>query len=366
MKSLAREAGAQRIVLGHTADDQAETMLMWMLRGAGLTGLAGMPFVREAQIVRPLLSSSREDILAFLKAEGLSYREDSSNATDRFRRNRIRTELLPVVTRIAPAAIKLLQRQADLLREDERYLDQVTQDHWASLMTGDERGAQVLDRRAFSCLHAALQRRLVRWLLRTHEAEGRAPSINTVELVRRFVPAGRPGSSLVLRDTVLKREGDRILCIRRSVRESGATASSPSEQMIPVTIPSAIHWAGTSVRFQVQILSRPEAEPFLRSPSSRRALFDADRFSEPLLLRSWRSGDRFQPCGMRGKSKKLQDLFTDLKIARDKRAAFPVLAAPEGILWVAGLRQDERFIVRDGSQRCLAVTMVDTIQEGAS
>ncbi|MEK7235071.1 MAG: tRNA lysidine(34) synthetase TilS, partial [Nitrospirota bacterium] len=128
MKQLAHEVGADAIAVGHTANDQAETVLMWMLRGAGMTGLAGMPYAREDRIIRPLLASTREEVLAYLDHEGLTYRRDSSNEKPLYHRNRIRQELLPVITRLAPAAVRMLQRQADVLREDERYLEQVTSD----------------------------------------------------------------------------------------------------------------------------------------------------------------------------------------------------------------------------------------------
>src|SRR5262249_41180514 len=98
MKQLGHEAGADCIAVGHTANDQAETMLMWMLRGAGTAGLAGMPYVREDRIIRPLLASTREEVLAYLEQEGLAHRLDSSNEKPLYHRNRIRRELLPVIT----------------------------------------------------------------------------------------------------------------------------------------------------------------------------------------------------------------------------------------------------------------------------
>jgi tRNA(Ile)-lysidine synthase len=359
MKQLAGKIGADRIVLGHTANDQAETILMWMLRGAGLTGLAGMPFVRESLIVRPLLCSTRQEILAFLRDEGLTYREDSSNATGRYRRNRIRAELLPAMAAIAPAAIRVLQRQADLLREDERYLDQVAREQWALLVQRDEHGGQAFSRRAVASLPAALQRRLVRLLLQSYESEGRAASIGVVELVRRFIVRGRAGTSLRLPDVELRRKGETICCVPEHER------SVQPDEPVPVAIPSTVSWARSGVQFRVQLLSRSDAEPLLRQRLKHQAVFDADRFSTPLLLRRWRAGDRMQPSGMRGKSKKLQDVFTDLKIAGVMRETFPVLVAPEGILWVAGLRQDDRFLVQEDSTRCLVITMTDGLREGA-
>ena len=127
MKQLAHEVGADRIAVGHTANDQAETVLMWLLRGAGITGLGGMPYAREDRIIRPLLAATREEVVAYLNDEGLTYRRDSSNEKPLYHRNRIRKELLPVITRLAPAAVRVLQRQADIFREDEQYLEHMYQ-----------------------------------------------------------------------------------------------------------------------------------------------------------------------------------------------------------------------------------------------
>jgi tRNA(Ile)-lysidine synthase len=359
MKTLAREINADRIVVGHTANDQAETMLMWMLRGAGLTGLAGMPFIRESIIVRPLLSSTREEILEFLNCEGLTYREDSSNGTGRYLRNRIRKDLLPVVTKIAPAAIGLLQRQADLLREDERFLEKVTGQQFSSLITQHAGGEYQFDRCAFSSLPTALQRRLLRMMLRMHQTESCAASIHVIETARRFCLKGKQGLCLSLRNVVIRREGETLIISRRKQARPAAMVASVLETEVPIGEPSMVYWARTNTQFHVQVLSRQEAEPLLGIRSKYQALFDADLVSAPLVLRSWRSGDRFYPSGMKGRRKKLQDLFTDMKIPRSEREAIPVLVAPEGILWVATMRQDERFLLRAGSKRCLVVTMID-------
>jgi tRNA(Ile)-lysidine synthase len=104
-------------------------------------------------------------------------------------------------------------------------------------------------------------------------------------------------------------------------------------------------------------MTRGAADELGRFPSRRVALFDADRFSEPLVIRNWQAGDRFIPLGMKGKSKKLQDFFIDRKIERHTREKVPVLVAPEGILWVVGMRQDERFAVHRGTTRCLVVSV---------
>lgn len=368
MQAVAREVGADRIVTGHTADDQAETVLMWMLRGTGLTGLAGMPFIREDLIVRPLLETTREDILGYLTQEGLTYRQDSSNLTGRYRRNQIRRDLLPVMARIAPAIVTLLGRQAEMLREDERYLEQVVDGLYRACVGLDAGGRQTCDRPAFAALPVALQRRLVRRMLRATDPEGRAPSLRAVEDVRRRCSAGGRGGKVALRQAEVTGDRNRITVAPRSGRRSAEAGPPESFETaaVPVAVPSSVYWPGTHQKIHVQVMTREAAESLLRAPAADRALFDADRLSAPLMLRSWRAGDRFYPCGMKGKSKKLQDFFTDIKVGRQERKRIPLLVAPEGVLWVVGRRQDERFLVRGNSSRCLVATVAVGPESGGT
>ena len=325
----------------------------------GLTGLAGMPFMRDALIVRPLLAVTREEILQYLKREGLEYRRDSSNDSARFRRNRIRRELVPVMEQIAPATVRLLQRQANLLREDERYLEQVARELYASLVRPDASGGQRFDRHAFAVIPAALQRRIVRMLMRKADSKERAPHARVVEKLVQFIVHPADQASLALRHIVCLRDGDAIVV---KVRDRARVSSPPEADTtvsleVPVPTPSTVYWPGTGQEIHVQVVMNEAGDPLVKQAGTECAVFDADRVSGPLLIRGWRAGDRFYPAGMKGKSKKLQDLFTDLKVGRQERRRIPLLVAPEGILWVVGCRQDERFRVREGSTRCLVAAV---------
>jgi len=359
MKQLAHEVGADCIAVGHTANDQAETLLMWMLRGAGMAGLAGMSYAREDRIIRPLLAATREEVVAYLDHEGLTYRRDSSNEKPLYHRNRIRKELLPVITRLAPAAVRVLQRQADLLREDQHFLEGVTSDLVRTLVSLDSRGVQRVDRQAFIKLPVALQRRLVRAILQTYDEEGRASSLRIVESVRCVLLKGRSGARLSLKQTLvtLDQGSMRFSSTIRKDHRHETDSGHGKRAALPLPVPSAVYWAGTNQQIHAQLMTRRAAEEMGRAPSQGLAWFDADRFSEPLLVRAWQAGDRFSPYGMKGKSKKLQDFFTDRKVARHERGKVPLLVAPEGILWVVGMRQDERFVVRGGTVRCLVVSV---------
>ena len=369
MHQIARDLGVDRIAVGHTANDQAETMLMWMLRGAGMSGLAGMPYVREGIIVRPLLASTREDVLRHLDQKGVSYRRDSSNQGARYHRNRIRKEIMPALTRLRPAAVRVLQRQADMLRDDEIYLEQIVDGLVSSLVTEDQDGRQRLNRQEITALPVALQRRLIRHVLRRCDEQGRAPSSRVVEAVRHFLLKGRVGARLTVRSGLLIRKPDYMEFFRPQDRQPIGLpdAGRGVSAGCPLTVPSVVYWGRRNYRIQVQLMTRDEAVQLPPTQSAYRALFDAQKFSEPLVVRGWQAGDRFYPKGMKGRSKKLQDLFTDLKIGRDERRDIPVLVAPEGILWVVGKRQDDRFVVHDSTTRCLvvSVTMEDE-REGAA
>jgi tRNA(Ile)-lysidine synthase len=359
MKSLAYERHADRIVTGHTANDQAETMLLWMLRGAGLTGLAGMPFMREHMIVRPLLKTTREDILAYLKQEGLSYRQDSSNLTGLYRRNRVRRDLLPVMEDITPGIVRLLERQADVLQADDAYLEQVVAELYRSLIMVDAGGNQRFERQAVTSLPEALKRRLVRHMLKLTDAEHRAPSVRVVDGVLRFLSGKYKGQRVSLRGIDVIRNRERVLVTRQhaQAQTSDRRLTMAMAGPMPLAVPSTVHWPGTAQEIHVQEMTRRAAEPFLKHRSRERAVFDMARLSLPLMLRSWQAGDRIHPRGMGGKSKKLQDLFTDLKLTRDERTRIPLLVAPEGILWVVGRREDERFVAGKSTSRCLVATV---------
>lgn len=364
MRQLAHEVGAVRIVVGHTANDQAETVLMWMLRGAGMAGLAGMPYVREDGIIRPLLASTREEVLTYLSHEGLTYRRDSSNEKPLYYRNRIRKDLLPVITRLAPASVRVLQRQADVVREDERYLELVTRDLVQKLVSPDFGGVQRVNLQAFIELPVALQRRLVRTILRTYDEEGRVSSLRVVESVRHVFLKGKSGARLSLKQALvtLDQGSVRFSSVGGDHKEKTGLEQGKSESL-PLLVPSTVYWARTNQQIQVKRMARRDAEQGCVASSVQRVVFDADRCSEPFVVRSWQSGDRFSPQGMKGNSKKLQDFFTDRKIARHQREEIPLLVAPEGILWVVGMRQDERFVVRRGTTNCLVVSVSNRASE---
>ncbi|MBK9306344.1 MAG: tRNA lysidine(34) synthetase TilS [Nitrospira sp.] len=359
---IAEQCAADRIVLGHTADDQAETILLWLLRGTGLTGLAGMPADREGRIVRPLYETGRQEVLSYLWKSGLPFRTDSSNAKPLYLRNRIRHELVPVLNRLAPASLGALRRFANICREDDRYLDQQAAALFSVALTWESEGGWAIDRTQLLTFPHALQRRGIRNVIRQSLNQPYALGLQTVDRVLQIAAHGKVGSRIHIR-------GGRVIVTDRHLRFIPydkaliALDRDPSVSLRHyMSVPGSLMWSGTGQRLHVQ----PQAYSHAPSqPERDRIVVDAARISQPLMVRNWAPGDRFQPYGMDGHSKKLQDVFINLKIPKSVRSRIPLVVAPEGIVWVVGYRQDQRWLPTAATERCLVFTVDDPpLREG--
>ena len=365
LAELAERLGANRVALGHTADDQAETICMWLLRGTGLDGLTGIPPSRDGRFVRPLLEVSRNQVLAYLAKRGLAYRTDSSNAKAVYLRNRIRHEVLPTLKRENPSLLSTWRRQTDLMREEHRYLEDQAAQAWGLVRMKTGASWLSLSRARLLALPLALQRRVVRMALREAQGEVYGASFRVVESILRLSGASSGGRQMTCRGVKIDVQGD-------ALRMHGGVAMAQSDAMrpaaggdaVPVSIPSTVHWPlGNSVMSLSLALESGALHQGRSERSKTAACLDADRFSPELMWRSWQAGDRFCPAGLGGHQQKLQDFFTNLKIPRPLRRQIPLLVAPEGILWVAGYRADERFVARGDARRILRVALGP---EGAS
>jgi tRNA(Ile)-lysidine synthase len=369
MVRVGRVVDADKIALGHTADDQAETVLMWMLRGAGTAGLAGIPPVRDSLFIRPFLDVSRSDILEYLGERNLGFRLDSSNEKPVYFRNRVRHELLPVLKRLNPAIVDVLNRQADILREDDSCLQQRAHEHLTRLAAADPCGDVLIDRSGLLALPLALQRRVVRAVIRQVSGINQGPTFGALASVLEKVVHGPSGSGVAVQAMHVAREYGRIrFRSLRFSRQRGSAADAVVEEAkteMALSVPATVRWPLTGGFIRVSVdRSSAGATPLATRPSGHRAVLDADRFTMKLLVRSWRPGDAFHPLGMQGRRKKLQDYFADIKLPRHERGKVPLVVAPEGILWVGGYRSDHRFRVTSETTRTLAVELMSDGWEG--
>ena len=356
-RDLSVALGVDRVALGHTADDQAETVLLRMLRGAGLRGLAGMPHTRGHLFVRPLLTVTRREILSYLDTRGLSFRTDSSNATSIYLRNRVRHELLPVLQSLAPATVRLLARQADLLREDDRLLSRLAAHRLVRATQSRDSKLIVLDRAALLEQPAALQRRMLRQAMQALSPSSRGARGDVVLSMLASLASRRSGGSWTIGFLKVTSEPGQVR-IKLDLPPSSHTgavlhqaSTSPSPAVTLSTVPSTVPWPPTGAVIRINVVTRERGLALLKKPSSTAAIFDAEHLSLPLTVRSWRRGDYFFPAGMAGRRKKLQDYFTDAKLGRSMREHIPLLLSRENIAWIVGQRIDARFAATASTTR---------------
>jgi tRNA(Ile)-lysidine synthase len=332
LRATATEVGAERIAIGHTADDQAETVLLHLLRGAGLRGLCGMPAVRGA-IVRPLIQVVRRDILAYVQAHHLSFRDDPSNTQRRYRRNRLRLDVLPVLQQhFNPRLSHTLARTAQLLAEDEAALQALTQQYFCAAARATASGAVALQLAVLASLPIALQRRVFRWALAEVIGDLHGLTARHIAAIVALTRSGAGNQRLTFpRGVVVERRYDLLLIHQQAATTVGHVA-------VPLPVPGACRLDELGVTITTERLPRHAVAGAF--PSGDVTWLDADRLGSEVMVRTRRAGDRFQPLGSRS-AKKLKAFLIDAKIPRALRDRLPLVATGRGIAWVAGVRPAE-------------------------
>jgi tRNA(Ile)-lysidine synthase len=328
----ARYALAERLAegdyaTGHTASDQAETVLYRLASSPGSRALHGMPD-RRGRLVRPLLAATRAEVREYLAAHGLAWREDPSNADRRFARARVRHDLLAALREVAPAAERTIAETARQLEEEAEVLAGAADDALAALGGGP--GVSLAE---LAALRPALRRLVLR---RLAEAAAGAPRAVSRAEAERICALGSSGTR-----TLDLGGGLRAVAEYGTLRITDAAAPRPPQ---PVELP-----VPGSVRF-----GRWEVGARVGGPGE--ATVAPGALGERLLVRPWREGDRMRPVGVGG-SKTLQDLFTDRKVPRALRATLPVVETAGGeVVWVAGVALDERFAAPEGAAGAVALS----------
>jgi tRNA(Ile)-lysidine synthase len=324
--SLVDQGRLDKVVTAHTANDQAETVLLRLLRGAGARGLSGIYPVLEGKVARPFLDLTRAEIMRELEARQLEYRLDSTNLDSRLRRNKIRRELLPLLEReFNPAVIPLLKNHADRARDEEAFLEQQARERsrpWRLREGGEEK----ISVRALGGFAPAIQRRVLRQMLQSLRQDLRGVTFAHVEGLLRFATSAQSGRSLPLPGgAVARKEFDWLILGSQPISDDGYA--------YPIEIPGEIAVAALGVTFRFKIVE-PQGVPEAYNQVER-SVIDPQKLPHRLFLRNWRAGDQFWPLGSR-KLRKLKELFRQRKIPRSQRKLWPVLECGEQIVWVRG------------------------------
>jgi len=345
LERVADRWGAQRIAVGHSQDDVAETVLLNLLRGAGLRGLAGIPPVR-GRVIRPLIDVPREAILAYARAQGVPWVEDPSNRTPAYRRNRIRMDLLPALAReYNPRMREVLARTAAILRAEDETLDALARGELRRLVRHRPGGEAGLAGPDLALLGPALCRRVLRAAVESLPGRPRLPARHLAALQAWAAAGPRRGRCGSVPGLACWWDGGDL------VLAAGASPTSPEAVALPVGVPT--HAAPFGMTFVVEAAEVGVEGP--PPPAPGEAWIAAAAAPDPLAVRAWRFGDRFRPLGLGG-TKKLQDFFVDAKVPRPSRGRVPLVVSGDRILWVVGHRIDEAGRITAGTRRALRLT----------
>lgn len=326
---LLEERNFDYILTAHHADDNLETFIINLTRGTGLEGLTGIPEQND-KIIRPLLPFSREEILKYAEKNNIEWREDSSNASNKYLRNKIRHDLVPILKEINPNFLNAFEKTQSYLQESKEMVED------ASIMIYQQVAKEAEEDIHFDLKQLKKLPNYKSYLYQWLNEFGFSAWNDIYDLVE-----GQSGKQ-VFSDEF------RLLKNRETLILSPISETALNEEF-------QIQENDTEVNFPLNLKLCQVDDITI---NSNKAIFvDAKKIQFPLVLRRWKEGDTFQPFGMNGKSKKVSKLFKDEKLSLIEKEKTWILSSDNQIVWIVGMRQDERFRVENTTNKILKIEL---------
>ncbi|MBF0566757.1 MAG: tRNA lysidine(34) synthetase TilS [Nitrospirae bacterium] len=372
--------GASKVALAHNKDDQAESVIINFLRGSSLAGLAGIPPVR-GKFIRPIIDVTRSEIEDYLAFNSLGSMLDSSNLKTDYLRNRIRHTLLPVLRQYNPGIVDTLARNAAVIRDDNEFLELETVKKTMTLISRRTQSKVELFHMPMKTMKTCLVRRVIKLALKGDSKHSGALweiGFAHVEEIVKLIKHGAHGDRVYLPNGIRAILGYSTLSITTEppVVITDRVLDVPGEVVVGEA--GVIIKAGIKAGIKDAVLNDATGDTITdlsndfstmaADKRDRDACFDTDRLavcfdldtlSLPLYVRGRRPGDYFYPLGF-GRRKKLQDFFVDEKVPRDERGAIPLVVSGGEIVWVCGMRGDDRFKVTNNTRKLVQLRMLHT------
>jgi len=351
-----------KIALGHHCDDNAELILMNLLRGSGPLGIAGIPPKRDDMIVRPLIRLKRSDIIEFLESKAIKYVSDRSNLDPKYLRNRIRHHLIPLLqTSYNPKIIETLNRLASILSLEEKWVDDIIQPIFNTAVLTEQENKLGLSVLKLDGVHPAALRRVLRQAIQKIKGNLRRITYVHIDSATRLLEKDPGNWSLDLPGRVRIRRQEGVLFISKEAQALRDLKLEPSPDE-PIAFEYHITQSETifvkEINAKIQFSEmRAAALPDFSRAGHQTGFFDMNKLSFPLVIRNFRPGDRFTPLGMHG-TQKVKKFFINQKVPKDQRSKCPILLSQGKIIWIAGYRIAESVKVMPSTDKVLRVELL--------
>ena len=343
LESLLDRLGGDALVLAHHADDRAETILMHLIRGSGVRGLAGIR-PRRDRIIHPLLFATRRELASYADERGLIHVYDKSNRSSRYLRNRIRGNVIPAMKQaFEKDVIRGIGRSGDFFEEAHRVVEALATSALSECVEINNPHEIRLDIERFLGYFKVVQKRIIVMILEEQLDLGRMLRSSEMDRIVKLAdkPSGRRFS--MDPDVIVLKSSKQLIFIRGSCTFKASVVGEGG----------AISIKDIGIRISAERVSKKNAS-FKSDPNSEIVDFDKVRF--PLKVRPFQPGDWFIPLGMKGK-KKLQDFFVDTRVSVIDRGRIPIVCSGDDVVWVAGNRLDHRYRIREKTERFLKLTV---------
>jgi len=363
---IAAAHGFNKVALGHHSNDNAELLLLNLLRGSGPLGLSGIPPVRAGKIVRPLVRLKRSEIIAYAAEKKLAYVTDASNADLAFRRNRIRHQLIPeLANNYNPRIVDTLNRLAVILRDEEQWIEDSLEPAYQQCVTAKGAASVTLDLAGLDKLAVAVRRRLLRKAIFAVKQNRRRIGLLHIDAILDLTANGPVNGRLSLPERIQVQRDAAVLTITKISREKFARVGKIDKRAAPhpIAYQYSISSPGTTITITEADVSvklveiKPDELPDFQNVGRNSAFFDLDCLQFPLVIRSNQPGDRFSPLGING-TQTIKKYFSNHKIPAGRRHRYPVLLSGDKIIWLAGQRIDNCVKIGARTRRILKAELL--------
>lgn len=341
-----KKTGADWVALGHHADDQVETVIDHFLRGSGIKGLSGMPLRRD-KFIRPLLFATRKEIETYAKAHSLHYQVDATNEMTKYRRNRIRLELIPFLQKhFNPAISDVVQRTAQIMDEVESFMHEQADAAFETCLVKLKKHKIVLDINTFLNYFIAIQKYILYQILDRIQLPRSILTSAGMDRAIQLIESRSSGKRMMLNPDWQLLIDHQYLVIQK-IQFSGIK--------LEIELGKTYQVFDGEFEFQATLISRTQL-PQQFAADRKIEYIDYDQVRGPLFIRNFQVGDRFQSLHFHG-TKKLSDFFTDAKIPLHERMEIPILVCDAGIIWIMNYQVDNRFKITESTTRVLKLQL---------